>query len=177
MTASAKAVTYMDIDPVLKLLNDDYQSHTGDFNISEHGYNPSSQYVYSAKAWFFFSDDLLPLPADPLDKDGKYETVEVTLGLGHLDPSAHLGPIEVNLGTILGGNISGDVLVDLSEDGKLTYTVDRVKGDFWFLGAKLVADAGSRTAATLSDGGTTVGLLGLALLGLFVAYTYRRVRA
>lgn len=164
---SARAIPYVDFNPIGVKLDDANPSYLGEFNIVDVGYNPATQRVTSATAWFAFADDVLPWDglADPLDLYGNNEVVKVDLGL----VNGYFGPVEVDLATVLGGNVEGSVLLDLSSDGVLSYKINKVAGDFYIGFAKLVAEASPRTANAVPDGGTTAVLLGLALLGLSAA--------
>ena len=98
--------------------------------------------------WFAASDDEL------LDSD---EWVKFTLNGANF-----LNPIEVDL-SLVSGQVFGSALVSLDSTGTLSYTIQRTAGDFWALGAKLMAEAGPRT---VPDGGATLMLLGGALAGI-----------
>lgn len=169
LATSARAIPYTDINVIGVKLDDLHPSVSGEFNIADAGYNSVTHQVTYASAWFAFADDTLPWDGqdDPLDLNGNYEVVKVDLGLA----PGYFGPVEVNLATLLGGDVKGSVLMDLSADGRLEYTISQVTGDLYVGFAKLVAEASPRTgtANAVPDGGTTVALLGLALLGLSAA--------
>ena len=146
-----RAVTYWDIDVFSELLSGSNPTKSGEFDITTGllgGYDPLTQTVYSATVWFAVSDDQL------LDSN---EWVKFTLnGLNFLTP------IEVDL-TLVSGQVLGSALVSLDSTGTLSYTIQRTAGDFWALGAKLMAEAGPRS---VPDGGTTLMLLGGAFAGI-----------
>jgi len=147
-------VTYWDIDLFAEKLSGSNSSKSGVFDITTGplgGYNPLTQTVYSGTVWFALSDDQL------LDSN---EWVEFKL-----DGINFLNPIEVDL-TIVSGQVLGSALVTLDSTGTLSYTIQRTYGDFWALGAKLMAEAGPRSATSVPDGGTTLMLLGGALAGI-----------
>ncbi len=166
-SSTAGAITYWDDDladnPVL--LNKKNPIHNGTFNIVTgdgdavellfpgYGYDPLSETVVSAEAWFFFEDDDPAFPLDP-----PFEKVRVDLG----SVTGFIGPAEVGFDTC-GGAFSGAALIDLNTDGILTYTIKRLKGDFLVVNAILIAEAAPRQ---VPDAGGSLALLGLALLGL-----------
>ncbi len=116
---------------------------------------------------------------------------EVAFGFYNLDTGnpAYLGDIFVNLGDSVpfsgvqgapgstlfegqivvpyGGELLGDILLDLQDDGRLTWRVelnDSYKGEILLYWAALDADAKS-----VPDSGSTAGLLGFSILaGLLV---------
>jgi len=148
---SGKAVTYADFDVFAEHLSYSNPIKSGVFDITTGpfgGYDPNTQTVYSALVCFALSDDQL------LDSN---EWVQF-----QLDGLNFLNPIEVDL-TLVGGQVMGSALVSLDSTGKLSYTIQRTAGDFWALGAKLIAEAGPRS---VPDGGATLMLLGGALAGI-----------
>ena len=148
---TGKAVTYWDIDVFSVKLSDSNRTKAGEFDITTGllgGYDPLAQTIYSATVWFGLSDDSL------LDSD---EWVEFKL-----DGLDFLTPIEVDLG-LVSGQVLGQALLSLDSTGTLSYTIQRTDGDFWALGAKLMAEAKPRT---VPDGGATLMLLGGALAGI-----------
>lgn len=166
---SAQAIEYLDLNWIGVKLDGSRRSYSGEFNILDGGdipttpdFNPTTHEVTWASVWFAFGDDYSPL-SDPFDANGYKEIVQVDLGLV---VGVDFGPVEVNLATLLGGNLTGDLRLDLSEDGKLSYTINNKGGDFYVGFAKLAAEVSPRTGNAVPDGGTTAALLGLALLGL-----------
>ncbi len=151
---AGKAVTYWDIDVFAEKLTSLNSTKSGTFDITTGllgGYNPATETVTSATVWFAVSDDQL------LDSD---EWVQFKL-----NGEDFLKPIEVDL-TLVSGQILGTALVSLDATGKLSYTIQQTgRGDFWALGAKLMAEAGPRA---VPDGGATLMLLGGALAGIEV---------
>jgi hypothetical protein len=144
-TLPGRSVTYWDIDVFADKLSSSNPVKSGLFDITTGvlgGYNPLTQTIYSATAWFALSDDQI------LDSD---EWVQLKL-----DGLNFLTPIEVDL-TLVSGQVTGSALVTLNSTGKLSYLIQRTAGDFWALGAKLMADAGPRS---VPDGGVTLMLLG-----------------
>ena len=150
---TGKAVTYWDVDVFSEELSQWNPTKSGTFDITSGllgGYNPTTQTIYSATAWFALSDDSL------LDSD---EWVQLKL-----DGVNFLSPVEVDFAfPPVGGQVSGQALISLDSTGNLSYTIQRTGGDFWALGAKLMAEAGPRA---VPDGGTTLMLLGGALAGI-----------
>ena len=150
-----KAIPFVDSDVINVKLDNANPSYFGSFNLLGAGYNPQTHHITSATALFGFDDDLTPV-RDPQDPQGYSEVVLVDLALGGM----HLGPVEVNFSTILGGPVLGSVLFDLSKDGILNYHIKKVSGDFYVSFARLDAEA------AVPDGGATAVLLGLGMLGL-----------
>jgi hypothetical protein len=159
---SAQAIPYLDLNLIGVRLDAKTPSYSGEFNILDGGdipgtpnYNPTTHEVTSATVWFGFADDSLPW------QDDSNETVKIDLG----SVSGYLGPIEINLATIVSGAV-GSLLMDL-QDGKLTYKINETSGDFYVGYAKLVADVSPKTPGSrVPDGGATAALLGFGLLGL-----------
>lgn len=150
---TSRAVTYWDIDVFAEKLSGSNPTKSGIFDITTGllgGYNPATETITAATVWFAVSDDQL------LDSD---EWVKFTL-----DGQSFLHPIEVDL-TLASGQVLGSALVSLDATGKLSYSIQRTDGDFWALGAKLMAEAGPRA---VPDGGATLMLLGGALAGIEV---------
>ncbi len=162
-TASAIPTTYVDDDlagPSV-LLNRRNPTYSDTFNIVSGdgdpldvpGFDPLTEKVVSAVAWFFFEDDDPAFPLDP-----PREKVRVDLG----SVVGFIGPVEVGF-DMFGGTFGGAALIDLNTDGILTYTIKRLKGDFLVVNAILIAEAVPRR---VPDAGGSLALLGLALLGL-----------
>jgi hypothetical protein len=147
-TISAHAITYTDTDVFAAFLTQG-QSYSGTFNIANKGFDPSTETVTSAEAWFLVSDDIDPL---------RSEWVKFTIGA--LDS---YGPFEVDFLSVFGGSISGTALFDLNTDGILSYKITSTSGDFWAFGADLHAHA---EAKNVPDAGTTAALLGVSVIGV-----------
>jgi hypothetical protein len=159
---SAQAIQYTDLNLIGVKLDDSKPSYYGEFNIADWGYNSANQEVTSASVWFALADDATDVK-DALDLKGYTETVKIDLG----SASGYIGPVEVDLASLLSGAVTGSLLVDLSADGILKYTISKTSGDFYIGFAKLVADATPKAPGSrVPDGGATAALLGLALLGL-----------
>jgi hypothetical protein len=145
----AQAALYLDHDVILKTLSYSNPTHGGTFNIAAQGYNPDAEQITWAGFAFTF-----------MDSDLREDTVRISLS-GDAQGVHH-----VTYGfSIFGGLLSGDALLDLSEDGIVSYQVKWLTGDpFLLKTASLLAETSAN--ASVPDGGTTVGMLGLALLGL-----------
>ena len=118
------------------------------------GFDPNTEEVISAAAYFYFDDDI--------DHKGRKEVVEVSLG----SINNFVGPYEVDINNILGGG-SAQLIVELNLDGIVEYSITRTQGDFYFDYARLVAKARPETSnKTVPDAGSTLLLSGFALAGL-----------
>lgn len=157
---SANATVYSDVDDYSKLLGVDRGQQTtlyGEFNIvkgdggrlDRAGFQPGCETVTCGEAWFLFVDDQF------CDKE---EKVKVTLGSDVLKGGGFVWGF-----SFLGGAISGDLLADLNADGILKYTIKATKGDFYVKQAGLIVEAHK---TCVPDGGTSLALLGLGLIGL-----------
>ena len=101
---TAQAIPYTDLDIIGVKLSDSNPTYSGTFNILQTGYNPLSQHLVSASAWFGFGDDYSPIQ-DVQDLSGYKEVVKVDVGL----MQGYFGPVEVDFSTILGGGLSGSL--------------------------------------------------------------------
>jgi len=145
----ARAALYMDHDVILKTLSSYSRSHYGNFNILNQGYNPDAEQVTWAGVAFVFDDSNYLEDTVRISLNGESQGVHhVTYGF-----------------SVFGGLLSGEALCDLNEFGVLSYQVRWLSGDpFLLKSATLLAETSAN--ASVPDGGTTVGMLGLALLGL-----------
>jgi hypothetical protein len=150
--SQAHAGLYVDNDVILKTLSSSTPSHYGNFNILNQGYNPDTEQVIWAGVAFVF-----------VDSDNTEDTVRISLN------GESQGVQHISYGfSVFGGLLSGEALCDLNDFGVLSYQVKWLSGDpFLFKTATLMAETSAN--ASVPDGGTTVGMLGLALLGLGVA--------
>ena len=133
------------------------QSYSGFFDLSDEGYDSTTQQVYWAKAEFTFVD-VFPGP----------ERMEISLGGSYLDSSSGFPFFPFFLPVKLGGEVVGSALMQLSDTGILEYEIRKLSGsltDFALIHSKLIADAGTR----VPDGGATLMLLGLSFLGILGA--------
>ena len=142
---TGRATTLWDIDLFFKYLSDETTVYTHWFDIKGK-YDPASETVIDAHAWFSVEDDWR------LDSKEK-----VAVDLGN---RSFVGPSSASL-NLVGGQISSDALLTLATTGTLKYTIQRTEGDFVALAAKLQVE--TRPAP---DGGATLMLLGVALAGI-----------
>ena len=162
----AQAAIYTDIDlagPAYAYLNGNgvkdggetaKDAFTGSFNLVNHGYDKNTEKIHSAAFWFAFADDLR-------DGFGQDEIVKIKLE----DTKIFQGDVD---GSILfydwvWGTLGGSLLATLSDTGILNYTVKILSGDTYLKEAGLIAVSRARQ---VPDGGSTVVLLGLGMLGL-----------
>ena len=153
--SQAQAALYVDNDVILKTLSSSTPSHYGNFNILNQGYNPDTEQVIWAGVAFVF-----------VGSDSAEDTVRISLN------GESQGVQHVSYGfSVFGGLLSGEALCDLNDFGVLSYQVRWLSGDpFLFKTATLLAETSANASVpSVPDGGTTVGMLGLALLGLGLA--------
>jgi hypothetical protein len=157
-SSTGHAIPYSDYDEVFAWV---VTSRTGTFDIVNgdgglldvSGYNPDAESIISATASFTF-----------LDQDGNQNTVSVLLGNNFFLSDTVTASL-----VSAGGALEGSALLKLNADGVITYTVQNSNPSdpFIFLQAFLTAESAPKSVAAVPDGGNTVGLLGLGLLGLF----------
>lgn len=177
-TVSASAITWVDRDPdsgngPLQFLSEnDTTVFTSTFNIIPAGFIPGTHLVDTINVKFAFSDD---------DSDTQTEYVDITVGGFNIWNDLEVDGTHANAPTSyewfsqgLSGNLS--ILGDINADGILAYSV-RIQNlstswraeDTYLKIAELTAggDVKPRTTGTpVPDGGATLGLFGLGLLGL-----------
>ncbi|MCC6821338.1 MAG: VPDSG-CTERM sorting domain-containing protein [Verrucomicrobia subdivision 3 bacterium] len=154
--SSAMAITYQDNNPADVWLNAFNTSYSGQFTLA--GYNPGIETITSAVATFKLNDAFG-------GREGYNITVEA-------NPFLSGGSFATSLfGTItVGSGITGNILGILDATGVLDYTITRTSGEFWLTNARLVAQASTRTGTnptSVPDGGTTLAMLGMGLVGVF----------
>ena len=145
---TGRAATLWDIDLFAEYLNRDNPQYSGYFDVTNK-YDPKTETITSAKAYFGVSDDQLIDHA---------EYVSVDLGD---DP--FINPVKISFLYLGGGPVGGDAFLTLDETGQLKYTFNRTAGDFFALLAKLMVETSPRATP---DGGATLILLGSALAGI-----------
>ena len=144
---AGRGATLWDIDVFFDYLSDEKTSYSRWFDIKGK-YDPASERVTNAYAWFSVKDDSL--------RDSR-EKVAVDLGNQPL-----VRPSNVSL-NLLGGAISNDALLTLATTGRLKYTLWRTEGDFFASEAKLQIETRPKV---VPDGGATLMLLGVALAAI-----------
>ncbi len=122
-------------------------TYTDSFNLTNDGYKPGTEQVYSATAEFVFWDLF-----------GGSESLSVALGNSPFEQTGSFS----NLIT-LSDSVVGSALFDLSADGIVSYTITRNSGEFYLRNATLTAVAGSNS---VPDNGVTIVLLGMSLIGV-----------
>lgn len=164
----SQAAVYVDVDlagplSYYHLSKNDIWSHNdsyqGTFNILNKGYNPAVERVCDADFWFAFADD---------SRSDTSEVVKIKVG----GLTQYQGDVD---GTIwnydfVWGSVGGSLLATLSNTGILNYTVKILSGDTYLKEAGLIA-----TTCSVPDGGATIALLGMGILGL--AAVRRRMTA
>jgi hypothetical protein len=148
---SARANLYYDYDYIDTVLSSVNQDRSGTFNITVQGYSPSAETMSWAGFAFTF-----------VDSDNQEDTVRISLG----HEAVNYEHVEYGF-NIFGGLLAGDALLDLSADGIISYSVRWISGDpFRLVSATLLAETTANAPAPVPDGGMTLALLGLSLLGL-----------
>ncbi len=149
IAGSASAVTYVDNNPANVWLNPLHQSYTGTFDLTSDGFDPSTEQVNSAYVTFTFWDAIFG------------ESFEVEFdGSTVFSNGSFFGFL--NLGDWLGASL----LLDLNVDGKLSYTVQWLSGEFWLKNARLEGYAEQKPVASVPETGATLLLTGAAFVGL-----------
>jgi hypothetical protein len=151
--ANANATLYVDNNGADVWLNANNQSYTGQFNLTDYGFNPATEQIVSANACFTL-----------FDLFGR-ESYDILIdGTSLFSGGSFCGLINLRTG------ITGSLLASLNVDGILNYTIQRTSGEFWLTNARLTASTGSNGGGCpnnrVPDGGTTMALLGLGILGL-----------
>lgn len=179
--ATAGSLTWVDRDPgsgsdpqLLRISRTETFQST--FNIAADGFNPGIHIIDSINAMFAFSDD-----ADSRDgTSGSRDDVEfVDVSVGgfkiwddlQVDGDHDNSPSSYHwVNQDLFGYTS--ILSDLSSDGIVSYSItiqNRGSKDTYLKVAQLTATGDLKTTTpkkSVPDGGTTVGLFGVVLLGL-----------
>lgn len=158
---NARANLYYDYDYINAVLSSANVNRNGTFDIAVQGYNPSAESI----AWAGFAFTFI-------DSDNNEDTVRISLG-HEVVAYEH---IEYGF-NIFGGLLAGDALLDLSADGLISYQVRWISGDpFRLMSATLLAEttANAPVPTRVPDGGTTLAMLGLALLAL--GWAQKRLR-
>jgi hypothetical protein len=174
--ANASLLTWVDRNPdtgngPLQFLSENgTKSYSSFFDITTAGFVPGTHSASSIDVKFAFADDQL------LDV---VETVDITLGglliwdNEQVDGTSLFAPVFYDW---VSGSLTGTLalLGDLNADGKLAYTVtiqdsNRGTADTWLKIAELTATGSlvpGNNGNAVPDGGATLGLFGLGLLGL-----------
>lgn len=146
------------------------QSHEGDFNLGL----ASGEVVDWAQLSFAFADDALFGDFRFWGDAEEHVTVEYddnSQNLGDVDGTYFFAPFLYDWHTISGG--AGSLLVNSLQDGNLHYKVSVTEGDTYLKRVNLKA----RTSVGVPDGGSTLALLGLGIIGLSLARRYFNTKA
>lgn len=151
--STLKANTYSDNNPADVYINALHPSYTGEFTLA--GYDSSVETVVSGFAEFTLWD---------LQYLGGSESVRISFS-DQLFTSGSFGGF-----ITLGGGLSAAALFTLDTTGALSYTVSRndnsIWSEFWLKNAYLEVQTAPRN---VPDSGATAAMLGLGLMGLFLA--------
>ncbi len=182
--ASAGALTWIDRDPdtgvgPLKYLSvGGTTSYTSTFNIADAGYDPTKHVIDSIIAKFAFADDADRKDGDKSGQD-KEEYVDVILGSvtlwNDLEVDGDHDSPTSSYDWWITDNLFGNLTIknDLAFDGIISYSVaiQDKKGskDTYLKIAELCVTGDLKPTPdtqSVPDGGTTIALLGVSLLGL-----------
>lgn len=148
-----RANTYSDNNPANVWINALNPSYTGEFTLA--GYDSSAETVVSGFAEFTLWDAAFL---------GGNESVRIDLSDQLFTSGSFSGFIT------LGGGLSAAALFTLDTTGALAYTVSRndksILSEFWLKNAYLEVQTEPRK---VPDTGATAAMLGLGLMGLFLA--------
>jgi len=127
-----------------------------------------------AQLSFAFADDAFFGDLKWLGDAKEYVTVDydgTVQNLGDVDGSYLLAPLFYDWRSISGG--AGSVLVNALQDGILHYKVTVTEGDTYLKEVNLKA----RTSVGVPDGGSTLAMLGLGILGLSLVRRFTAAKA
>jgi hypothetical protein len=156
LAMSAGAATYWDYDSINQTLSGKGDFYQSDFNIADAGYNPTTETVNWFEVWFKIYDN------DSSDEYGKFK-----LGIGDWETPW----LELDTDTYHYSFNSGSVLANLDVDGILPYRIELgndndCDNDVKVKWAKLKAYTSARPNSNVPDGGSSLALLGVGLLGM-----------
>ena len=157
----ASALTITDLNEYgfesLGQIVQDETGYTDEFNIvTPGGYNPATQEVTSATATFSIWDADMP--------GGGSEQVRIDLG----SSSDWITQNNFSLALVLSSGLELSLLADLNVDGIISYRLRQAQSgsgtlSYYLEQAELVAQVAE---LPVPDGGTTLAMLGLGLIGL-----------
>lgn len=168
---ASKAASYTFVDWNLQGLNSykflgQGQTYTGLWDISDSPNFSTSLNFTSAVADFWFADDSGSDAAEyvriDLGATNNWKNVEVN---GTISYTTNLVYYD-----LVSGALSGSLLLDIAQDGKLSYKVTATSGDTYLKETRLTVNASTRQ---VPDHGSTLAMAGLALIGL-VAFKRRK---
>ena len=155
IAGTASAATYWDSNPADTWFTALTPSYTGEFTISGvgpgKGFDPFAEVITSASVEFLFGDPF-----------GGTEAFKVEMsGIDFFTQGSFSGSLT------LGDTLFGNALIDLQDDGKLSYTVT-LTGDNWLSGFWLDNAYLEASTRAVPDSASVVGLLGASLIGLSI---------
>jgi hypothetical protein len=176
LLGNASAATFRDSDLFLangvylssgNSLNGTFELDTddGDLIPDQTGFIPGTHFAVSATIEFLLSDDGVGgFGADLIDFNGNWDE-GVTIDLGTFNLATDF---EINILTVVGTTTANLTLLgDINDEGRLNYTLKAADGDFLAIGGRVTVEA-ETTNSQVPDGGSSLGLLTLALAGLRV---------
>lgn len=148
----SRATEYYDYDNINIWLSEANPLRTGTFNIADQGYSSANETIISADVEFVV-----------WDSDANADGINIRIG-GHDFAS---GSVSQGF-TMFGGSLIGEALLNLTADGRVGYRIQWLSGDAFKVSAvSLIAQTTpNSTIPGVPDGGTTLALLGLGLVGL-----------
>jgi hypothetical protein len=148
-SSSTYAADYSDYVNIETVIHSGNPSVTGTFNIADDGFNGTSESINWADVQFVVYDN-----------DSNRDVVTMTVG------GDYAGSGSVRNGfNLFGGSLLGEALLDLSVDGIVAFTIHWLSGDAFRVSEAALSVQTTSNAQAVPDGGSTVMMLGLALLG------------
>jgi hypothetical protein len=148
-SSSTHAADYYDYVNIETVIHSGNPSVGGTFNISDDGFNGTAESINWAEVQFVVYDN-----------DSNRDTVKLSVGGEY----AASGSVRSGF-NLFGGLLFGEALLDLSVDGIVAFTIQWLSGDAFRVSDAALTVQTTSNAQAVPDGGSTVMMLGLALLG------------
>jgi hypothetical protein len=149
LSGSTYAADYSDYINIETVLHSGNSAVSGTFDISDDGFNGTAESINWADVQFVVYDN-----------DSNRDVVKMTVGGDYT-----AGGSVRNGFNLFGGTLLGEALLDLSLDGIIGFTIHWLSGDAFRVSEAALSVQTISNAQPVPDGGSTVMMLGLALLG------------